>query len=36
MELKLIDINKIFMYLTSDIYDMILNSSKVYKEKEII
>ncbi len=35
MELKLIDINKIFMYLTSDIYDMILNSSVVYKEKEI-
>ena len=35
MELKLIDINKIFMYLTSDIYDMILNSSVAYKEKEI-
>ena len=35
MELKLIDINKIFMYLTSNIYDMILNSSMAYKEKEI-
>ena len=34
-ELSKIDIEKVFIYLSSDIYDMILSSSMVYKEKEI-
>lgn len=35
-ERKLIDLNKIFSYLTSDLYDIILNSHEVYKEKQIM
>lgn len=35
-EKKIIDIENIFAYLTSDLYDMILNSDMVYKEKEVM
>ena len=35
-EKNLIDIEKIFAYLTSDLYDMILNSDFVYKEKPVL
>ena len=34
-ERKLLDINKVFSYLTSDIYDMILTADSVYREKKI-
>ena len=34
-ELELINIEKILSYLTSSLYDIILSSDKVYKEKEI-
>lgn len=34
-ERKLLDISKVFSYLTSDIYDMILTSDNVYREKKI-
>lgn len=34
-EKRLIDMEKVFAYLTCDLYDMILNSDRVYKEKEI-
>lgn len=34
-ELELINIDRIFSYLTSSLYDIILSSDKVYKEKEI-
>lgn len=35
-EKQFIDIEKIFAYLTSDLYDMILNSDVVYKEKPVL
>ncbi len=34
-EFKLIDINKILAYLNSNVYDLLLKSDKIYKEKEI-
>ena len=34
-DLKLIDIEKIFAYLTSDLYDDMLNADNVYKERKI-
>lgn len=34
-EKKIINIEKVLAYLTSDLYNIVLNSDKVYKEKEI-
>lgn len=34
-ELKLIDLNKILSYLDSNIYNLLLKSDKIYKEKEV-
>ena len=34
-EIKLVDINKIFAYLTSDLYDELLSADKVFKEYKI-
>lgn len=34
-ELKLIDIEKIFCFLTSDIYEYMLNANEIYREKEL-
>lgn len=35
-EIKLISLDKIFAYLTSDLYDDILKATKVYKEKQFV
>lgn len=35
-EKKLLDLEKIFAYLTSNLYDIILNCDKVYKERQIV
>ena len=34
-ELKIIDIEKIFAFLSSDIYDLMLKADAIYKEKEL-